>query len=299
MNLSTIVTDPRFMRLAIFLSQRAPEAVFRHLGWWVTNAVCRLSPGSTRIVQANLAQVLGPDVGAATLKRTARRAVFALVQSSYTLYRALRLPYEELVASVEFPEATRSVARSLRDAEGGTVMVFPHLGNFDLGGLALTAYAPKMQVLSLPDPPAGFQLSNELRQRAGSMVTPLSPGALRQAIRHLKAGGLLAVAGDRPVSELDEPVPFFGRPARVPSGHIRLALRTGAWVVIAYCVWSSDTNRYVFHMEPPLEVVRTGNRDDDVLANMRLVLADLEAVIRRWPEQWQMFVPVWPDALVA
>jgi lauroyl/myristoyl acyltransferase len=295
MNLRSIVTDPRFMRLAIFLSQRTPEGVFYRLGWWLTNAACRLSPAPTRIVQANLAQVLGPEVDTATLKRTARRAVFALAQSSYTLYRAVSLRYEQLVASVEFPEATQAVARSLWGADGGSVLVFPHLGNFDLGGLALSAYTPQIQVLSLPDPPAGFQLSNELRRRTGAKVTPLSPAALREAIRHLRAGNVLAVAGDRPVSELDEPVLFFGQPARVPSGHIRLALKTGARVVIAYCVWSPETRRYVFHLEPPLEVVRTGNRDDDVRVNLRRILEGLEAVIRRWPEQWQMFVPVWPD----
>ena len=295
MNLRAIVTHPRFMRLAIFLSQHTPEAVFLRLGWWITNIVCRLNPVTTQIVRANLSQVLGPDADAATLSHTARRAVFSLAQSSYTLYRALALPYEQLVNSVSMSEDTQRLLRSLRRSEGGSVLVFPHLGNFDLAGLALTSYAPQMQVLSLPDPPAGFQLSNELRRRTASKVTPLSPAALRQALRHLKAGGLLAVAGDRPVSELDDPIPFFGHPARVPSGHIRLALRTGATVVIGYCVWCADTHRHVFHLDPPLEIVRTGNRDDDVQANMRRVLDGLEAVIRRWPEQWQMFVPVWPD----
>lgn len=295
MNLSSLVVNPRFMRLAIFVSQHTPEGVFRHLGWWLTNAVCQLSPSSTRILQANLSQVLGPDVDARTLQRTARQSVFALVHSSYALYRSLPLPREELVASVDFPETSIAVSHSLWGVEGGSVLIFPHLGNFDLGGFALSAYVPQIQVLTLPNPPPGFELSNELRRRAGVVVTPLSPSALRQALRHLKAGGLLAVAGDRPVSDLDQPIPFFGRPARVPSGHIRLALKTGATVVLACCAWSAEKRRYVFHLEPPLEMVRTGNPDDDVRANMRQVLDGLERFIRRWPEQWQMFVPVWPD----
>lgn len=297
MNLRSIVTNPRFMRLAIFLSRRTPEPVFRRLGWWITNTICRLNPALTRVVQANLSRVLGSGVDTAALKRTARRAVFSMVHSSYTLYRSVSLPYEQLVATVWFSQETQALLHSLRASEGGSVLVFPHLGNFDLAGLALTAYAPPMQVLSLPDPPPGFQLSNELRRRTGSKVTPLSPSALRQALRHLRDGGLLAVAGDRPVSDLDEPVPFFGQPARVPSGHIRLALRTGAEIVIGYCAWSAEMNSYVFTLEPPLEIVRTGNRDDDVQVNMRRVLEALEAVIRRWPDQWQMFVPVWPDLM--
>jgi len=32
-----------------------------------------------------------------------------------------------------------------------------------------------------------------------------------------------------------------------------------------------------------------------VRINQRRVLDRLEAAIRQWPEQWQVFVPVWPE----
>ena len=53
------------------------------------------------------------------------------------------------------------------------------------------------------------------------------------------------------------------------------------------------------HLEPPIEMAHTGNRDEDLRLNMERVLNSLEAVIRSWPEQWQMFVPVWPELLMA
>jgi lauroyl/myristoyl acyltransferase len=149
----------------------------------------------------------------------------------------------------------------------------------------------------VPDPPPGFQLLNESRSRSGVTVTPLSSTALRQAIRLLRRGGVVSVAGDRPVSDLDDPVPFFGRPARVPSGHVRLALSTGAAVAVAYCILSPDRQRYVAHLEPPMDLIRTGNREEEIQLNLRQILNALERVIRSWPEQWQMFVPVWADLL--
>jgi KDO2-lipid IV(A) lauroyltransferase len=136
---------------------------------------------------------------------------------------------------------------------------------------------------------------NEWRKLTGITVTPLSPAALRQAIKLLRRGGVVSVAGDRPVSDLDDASLFFGRPARVPSGHVRLALRTGAVVSIAYCVLSPDTQRYTAYLEPPIEMVRTGNREEDVQVNMRRILEELERLIRHWADQWQMFVPVWPE----
>jgi lauroyl/myristoyl acyltransferase len=85
----------------------------------------------------------------------------------------------------------------------------------------------------------------------------------------------------------------------VPSGHVRLALKTDSVVVITYCIFVPETRHYTMYFDPPLEMVRTGDHEEEVQINMRRVLDRLEAVIRRWPEQWQMFVPVWPKLLEA
>jgi KDO2-lipid IV(A) lauroyltransferase len=200
---------------------------------------------------------------------------------------------------VDVPETTIAAARSLWNRKGGAVIVFPHLGSFDLGGHAIAPYLPEMQLFTLPNPPPGFEMLNESRRRTGVSVTPLSSAALRQAIKLLRRGGVVALAGDRPVSDLDEPFPFFGHPARVPSGHVRLALRTGAVVSIGYCALSPETRRYAMYLESPMEMVRTGNRDEEVRLNMQRILTALERIIRRWPEQWQVLVPVWPELLDA
>jgi KDO2-lipid IV(A) lauroyltransferase len=207
----------------------------------------------------------------------------------------MQLPEVGIADQVDVPEATKAVARSLWEREEGTVIVFPHLGSFDLAGHAMAPHMPEMQLLTLPDPPAGFQMLNESRRLPSVTITPLSSAALRQAIKLLRHGGVVSVAGDRPVSDLDDPILFFGRPARVPSGHVRMALRTGAVVSIAYCVLSPETERYIAHLEPPMEMIRTGNREEDVQVNMRRILEELEGLIRRGAEQWQMFVPVWPE----
>jgi KDO2-lipid IV(A) lauroyltransferase len=197
---------------------------------------------------------------------------------------------------IDFPEQARALVQSLWNRAGGSIFVFPHLGNFDIAAQALGIYLPEPQVLTLPDPPPGFELTNKMRQRTGVEITPLSATALRQAIQRLRRGGLVSLAGDRPVSDLDQPVPFFGRPARVPSGHIRLALKTDALVLVGCCFLSPDTGKYTVHLEPPLEMLRTGNREEEMQLNMRRVLDVMEDVIRRWVSQWQMFVPVWPES---
>jgi KDO2-lipid IV(A) lauroyltransferase len=297
MNLQQITSDPRAIQLGMWFSQHAPERVGHRLSWWMSELVCRIKPAVYQIVQANLGQVLGPDVESQTLEQTVRQVFYTAVRSYFDLFRALQVSREELEAMIDFPEQARAVTRSLWNRKGGSILVFPHLGSFDIAALALGTYLPEPQVLTLPDPPPGYELTNKLRQRTGVEITPLSATALRQAIQRLRRGGLISVAGDRPVSELDQPVPFFGRPARVPSGHIRLALKTNALVLVGCCFLSPDTGRYTVHIEPPLEMLRTGDREEELQVNMRRVLDVMEAVIRRWAWQWQMFVPVWPEPL--
>ena len=291
--LKDITSKPAIIRLAMLTSQHVPPSIGHRVSWLASGVVSRLRPTIYEIARANLSQVLGPGVQPSTLEETVRRVFYTTIRGYYDLFRTLHLPRPERSSLVDLPEQARSILRSLWNREGGSVMVFAHLGNFDLGGQALGTYLPETQLLTLPDPPAGFEFTNKLRQLSGIKVTPLSSSALRQAIKLLRRGGVVSLAGDRPVSELDEPVSFFGQPARLPSGHVRLALKTGAVIVIAYCILS-ESGRYIMQLEPPLEMIRTGDRDEEFRLNMRRVLDALEAIIRRWPDQWQMFVPVWP-----
>ena len=296
-NLQSVVTSPRILRLSMRFSQLAPERLGHNLAWWAAGILCRFEPAVYRTVQSNLSQVLGMDSRSQAVGRAAREVLYTAIRGYYDLFRALRLPLEEMSTLVDISETTKATARSLWNHEGGAVIVFPHLSSFDLGGHAMAPYLPEIQLITLPDPPPGFKLLNESRHRTGVTVTPLSSPALRQAIKLLRRGGVVASAGDRPVSDLDEPVDFFGRPARVPSGHVRLALKTGALVSVAYCVLCPDTGRYSVHLEPPMEMVRTGDRDEEVQLNLRRILGILEEIIGRWPEQWQMLEPVWPQLL--
>jgi len=242
---------------------------------------------------------MGAGASELVLEQAVRQVFITAIRGYFDLFRALALPGQELSALVDVPETTKANARALWNREGGAVVVFPHLSNFDLGGHAIVRYLPELQLFTLPDPPAGFELINESRRLPGVSVTPLSSGALRQALKLLRRGGVVSVAGDRPVSDLDKPVLFFDRPARVPSGHVRLALKTGAVMAVAYCILSAETGRYTAYLEPPMDLIRTGDLAEEVALNLRQVLDALERAIRRWPEQWQMFVPVWPEGVQA
>lgn len=296
MSLQGVFSRPATLRLAAFLSRHAPARSGHYLARWAATIVCRLRPKVYRIVRANLGQVLGPTASAEEVHHKTCQVFYHFVLGYFDFFRSLQLPREQVLALVEVPEALQALIRSESVREKGLLLLLPHTGSFDLAGRVMTVYAPKIQVISLPDPHGRFHSLNELRRQMGAQVTPLGPAGLRQALKTLREGGVVATGGDRPVSELDEMVPFFGRPAHMPSGHVRLALKTGALVVVVGCAYLAQQGRYLVDMEPPLEMIRTGD-EQEVRLNMRRVLEAMETLVRRWNDQWMMFVPVWPELL--
>ncbi|HRR40732.1 MAG TPA: lysophospholipid acyltransferase family protein, partial [Syntrophales bacterium] len=81
-------------------------------------------------------------------------------------------------------------------------------------------------------------------------------------------------------------VDFFGLPASTTAGLAVFALKTGAPVIPVHTRWDDAEGRYVQTFEPPLELIRTGSRDDDIRANTQLFTAVIERWIRANPDQW-------------
>ena len=80
-------------------------------------------------------------------------------------------------------------------------------------------------------------------------------------------------------------VPYFGRPASTTPALALLALRTKAPILPVATMLSPDGTIAV-HVEPPVEIRPTGDRDADVVR----VTAACTAIVERWvrskPEQW-------------
>jgi KDO2-lipid IV(A) lauroyltransferase len=81
-------------------------------------------------------------------------------------------------------------------------------------------------------------------------------------------------------------VDFFGIPACTASGLARIALRTDAAVVPGFTVWDPALGKYRLRFDPAVSLVRTGNDEDDALANTALFTKIIENWVRRHPDQW-------------
>ncbi len=294
MRLQDVVSSKPATRLGIVLGQYMPRRVGYGLARIAAAIIARRKPEVYWTVHANLRQILGPEADDVTLHRMTYQVFFHAGQTYYDFFHAIGQPKEVLAEAVPIPDEILAFGRSEMARGQGVLVLVAHMSNFDLLGLSIGVQGLPIQMLSLANPQAGFHLLNYLRTRAGFEVTPITPQSLRAAIRRLKSGGIVLTGVDRPIPEDRELIEFFGRPAYLPVGPVRLALMTGAQVIMASCYYEPD-NGYRLKITEPFEMIRTGHRKRDVMTNVRRVVDILEQHVRAHPEQWMMFHPFWPE----
>jgi len=295
MRVQDLFSSKPVTRLGIFLGRHTPRRVGYGLARVVARLIARQKPQVYWTVRANLRHILGPEAGDEKLDELTRHVFFHAGQTYYDFFHAIGQPLKVVAETVHIDDEHVAFVRSEMARGQGVLLLGTHMSNFDLAGLSLGAQGLPIQMLSLANPQAGFHLLNYLRTKGGHDVTPITPQSLRDAIRRLKSGGLVMTGMDRPIPEDRELIEFFGRRAYLPVGPVRLALMTGATVVMGSCYYEPDTG-YAIRFRGPVEMVRTGDRRQDVLDNTRRLAIILEESVRAHPEQWMMFHPFWPDA---
>ena len=246
-------------------------------------------------VRANQWMVSGGRLSRAELNRRVYQIFRTNVRCLYDYYHNMDRP-EVVRGMVDFDPDFVEVLQKIESGDHPAIFLMPHLSNYDLAGRALALYGLKFQVLSYPQPPEGYQLANQLRQEGGMEVTPMSVQAVQQARNRLRAGGVVLTGVDRPLGNSRYFPRFFGRPAHVPVAYIQLALQVRVPVFVVSCIQTGG-GKYKIVCSPELVLQPSDDREEELLRNAELVLAEVEKLIRAYPIQWAMFYPVWPEAL--
>jgi lauroyl/myristoyl acyltransferase len=297
MNIQQFVTTEFGTRLWMALGRWLPTSAGHAFARTVTGVLARRRDTSLyRTMRANQAGVLGPDAPPEQLDAATRAVLRHAGMTAFDLMHIMAQGEEAVVRAVDFGSDFWANADLIKASGRGVLVCGCHLSNFNLAFLGFALKGFPVQALSAAMPAAGFGLMAELRNRGVIEETPISAAALRKAIARMRTGGACATGVDWPiVAEIGEPVPFFGRPAHLATGYIRMALSANAVILPLACRWSPERGYYTI-TQPPLTLEVTGDREADVLHNARRVLAVMENWIAETPEQWLMYHPVWPEA---
>ena len=169
----------------------------------------------------------------------------------------------------------------------GFIIVSPHLGNWELLVFAWSALREPISYLARPlDNPKIEELTVSLRTRFGNR--PLNKtNAVPTAIKTLRETGTLGILADVNAHPKEGVfVPFFGLPACTSSGVAMLAMRTDAVIVPLCGVWDKALGKYIAVHGDLIEPTRTGDRQADIVDTTARFTAEVEKLIRAYPDQW-------------
>ncbi len=124
----------------------------------------------------------------------------------------------------------------------------------------------------------------DIRARYGAKLYPKSR-AMRKILRSMRNKELVGFLLDQNTNvQSGVFVDFFGKPACTHNGMAVIALGTDAPVISAFLVREGTGFRVEFGPEIPL--IRTGNKEKDIVENTRQYNRVLESIILRYPDQW-------------
>jgi Kdo2-lipid IVA lauroyltransferase/acyltransferase len=173
------------------------------------------------------------------------------------------------------------------------IFVSGHFGNWEIATLGATQAGLKaVQIYRPPNNPIVDRLIRRARGAVGGEL--VAKGAAgRRAVTALQRGAHICVLIDQKMNTGIK-VPFFGRDAMTEKVIARLALRYNCRVVPAR-VERVKGVRFRFVCEPPVELPRTGDEEEDVRTLMIRLNRRLEEWIRARPDQWLWLHRRWID----
>jgi KDO2-lipid IV(A) lauroyltransferase len=253
--------------------------------WWLARRVGPMLGGLMRllmvarrgIARRNLA-LCYPELDHDARERLLRASFASLGLSVFEFLRAWwgRLaPLDEgcELVGLEHLQAARAGGR-------GVILVSPHLTTLEIG-VRLLGRDVALAGMYRPHDSAALEWAVK-RGRLRYTQAMFARDELRPALRHLKQGGVLWFAPDQETRRGESVfVPFFGQPAWSLTSTHQLARLSGAAVLPLSYERLAD-GRYRIEILPAL----AGFPSSDATADTARVMAAMESLVRRVPEQY-------------
>ncbi len=238
----------------------------------------RLRATSTR----NIGQCL-PELSGTQQRRLLRASLIetamAITETGALWLRPAKRA-RHLIRSVDGRELVDAALKKGR----GVILATPHLGSWEAAGLYGAANF-HMTCLYRPLRLAGLErLVRTARARPGANYVTTSAAGIRALYRTLEEGGTAALLPDQePRSGTGIFAPFFGIPAWSSVLLARMAHRTDAPVIFAWCERLPRGHGYHLHFRAAPQAID----DPDLEVAARAMNRAVEQLVRECPSQYQ------------
>lgn len=296
MDLQGLLNSRRAGIVALRTSRLLPPRLGYSLADQIADRIAA-SPQTPMVKGIRLNQwiVSGQQLLGDALDRAVLETLQHIARSFYTLFHYID-NLEGFSKRIEYDARAESIIRKSQETRQGMVVVGLHMSNFDLIMQSATKLGLRALALSLPQADEAVDWQHQLRRRSGVEILPATIQNFRLAIERLKAGEIVITGMDRPLADTKYRPRFFGHPANVPVHYIQLALKAQVPLVVMGAV-EQDDGIYRVNSSDIIHLQHLPDRRTEILQNAEMVLSIAENFIRLAPQQWAVFLPVWPDLL--
>ncbi|MBN2460409.1 MAG: lysophospholipid acyltransferase family protein [Candidatus Cloacimonetes bacterium] len=166
----------------------------------------------------------------------------------------------------------------------GVILATAHLGNWELAGRFLAQHFQVAAIYKRLHNQFFDRFTYDIRKRYN--VTPINKKkALLQTVKCLRENFVVTILIDQYAGKKGIKVDFMGFPASTYVGAAKLAIRTGAPVVVGVAVRTSD-NKHLIMLEKPIYPQAYSDSQEDVKKLLQVISSNIEKYVYNYPEQW-------------
>ena len=278
-------------KISQFIVNLLPLPLSYSFGVFLSDLQCTFSFRDHRAVRNNLKTILHTDKDLEPLVREGFRNFGKYLVDFFRMEKKIDMQFiKERVKVKNLDYIKKALERGK-----GAIVVTAHIGNWELGAVAVSMLGYPLMVVALPHKERPVNdLFNYQREVKGITVVPTNV-AVRRCIETLKQNKLVALAADRDFTLHGEVLNFLGRKAFIPKGAAVFSVKTGAPIVPCFMTRNSDDTFNLTLEEPiiPPEKIPDHAETEAILAIMKKHTTVIENKIRQFPTQWLMFREFW------
>lgn len=239
---------------------------------------------------ANISKALGAEKSPRELRAITMGLYQHIGQNIVELFRLQDMNQELFNKYIE-EDGSQHVEEALK-AGRGCIILSMHMGNWELANIYCALHGFPYKVLVRPQP--GFARLNDLlnnyRSCNGTVVLKRG-GGTRDLIKSLKNNEVVAMMVDQGGRQ-GLRVPFFGRKASMSSGAIRIGMKMKVPVLVSL-ISRKQGPYHQLKANAPLQLVDTGNQDQDIEQNLKRAMRLFEQHVKQHPDEYIWTYKVW------
>ncbi len=168
----------------------------------------------------------------------------------------------------------------------GLIFVTLHLGNWEVSNAACGLLYQPYNVIVKPQKHSRLnELLDNYRKSFG--VKTITLDSLRDTVRALENNEIVSIICDHGAGKGDVLVNFFGRPASMPQGAVRLAARFKTPILFAYIIRAGGPYQKI--VVEPFANFSDCETENALMDNLLAINKKFESYIRKYPEEY-----LWP-----